>query len=202
MPEFFGVYYRWKPFYWRVTQEVQGVIVGHSDAEVDLDVVARTYAARLRDEIQPGLRTTEATTHPRRGDETGGPGIDMDYVALGVVLTAGASAYVVWKEVAADLRETVRRLRRLCDDRRVEVDEGAALILAWDAVAGPNDPDLRLRFIAPLKGQPEPFGQGRGFLVAFEHDDGTTIVVVDPHGEVVGRTDEDVPGLDFGRLGL
>ena len=203
LPDHLGVYYEWRSFHWGVHQEVAGLITDHTHESIDVEVVADAYQQRLAAEVQPGLKATTAQTNRRRGDETGGPGITFDLVSLAVGATAVAGAYVIWKEVAADIRETVRRLRRIGNHHHVVVDEGAALILAVDAVAAPDTfADLRLRFIAELHGEVAwDRGPARGYLVALEQGGATTFVVIDPDGKVIGRSD-DVTDIDFGQLGV
>ena len=206
IPERPGVYFCWKYFHWQVAQESRGLLSGHGHDDLDLDDLGRRYASSLKAEIDTGLRVTKSITHPRSGSETGGPGVEFDFVALALnaftTTTTVAGIYQIWKAVASDIREATRRVRRISKDQAC-VDTGAALVLAVDAIALPNTfADLELRFIAPLNPTVDELDAPRGYLVAFANDGVTQFVIVSRTGEVIGIGAGEIPAAELAKLGL
>jgi hypothetical protein len=131
----------------------------------------------------------------------GGPGVEFDFVRLAVEATAAAGAYLIWKEVASDVRSAVRRLRRLSGDH-VVIDEGAAIVTAVDAVVEPGTFAVaEVQFVATLHlPEDEEYGPARGYLVGLGLADEVRLVCVDPDGNVIGSAG--LEGIDVSRLGI
>ncbi|MDQ6878322.1 MAG: hypothetical protein M3082_11670 [Candidatus Dormibacteraeota bacterium] len=163
--------------------------------------VAAQYATRLKATLDADLKTTEAVTQPRDLRDTGGPGIEFDLVQLAIEATALAGGYLVWKEVATDIRAVVSRLRRLSGSH-VIVDEAAAVILAVDALSTVETfADVEIRFVAPLSVPDDEMGETRGFLVGVTKNGKLLVVALDADGLIVG-TSEALSDIGLDRFGL
>lgn len=165
------------------------------------DELPALYAARLKELVEGDLAVSSALTNKRDMRKVGGPGIEFDLVRLVVEATAVGGGYLVWKEVAKDIRAAVARLRRVSGEH-VLVDEGAAIVLAVDALAPPGSPAaVDVRFVASL-GLPgdSEWAPARGYLVGIGRGEELSVVAVDPDGVVDGVTRLD--GIDFGAMGL
>lgn len=92
--------------------------------------VGRAYAERLRQEVESVAPDLPITTHPRTGDEEGGPGIEFDYVQIAL---GGIAAWGIAK-IADELTALIGRLRELSRDD-LEIDEVVASHLARGALA-------------------------------------------------------------------
>lgn len=165
--------------------------------------VPEVYAERLKSILDRDLGVSKAKTNPQDPRKVGGPGIEFDLVRLVVEATAIGGGYLVWKEVAKDVRAAVRRLR-LLSGQHVLIDEGSAIVLAVDALAPPGAPAaLEVRFVAPLRvpsGADDRRPVARGYLVGLQVGGQLAVVAIDADGRAAGVGQLD--GIDLGGMGL
>ena len=163
---------------------------------------ASEYAAQLKQTVDSDLKATASNTHKRDPSEVGGPGIEFDLVELVLTATGLAGGYLVWTEVAKDVRAAASTLRRL-SRRPVIIDANASIILAVDAVAAPGTfADIYVQFVAPIKVLDE-YGLGltEGYLVGLDVTGSFRLVLVAPNGDIVGVNDS-LSALNFYGLKL
>jgi hypothetical protein len=163
-----------------------GTVIGDAADPADYSI-GEKYAESLKADLQPRVTSGRIETYPRHVGETGGPGIEFDFVGLLTTATFVAGSYAGWRVLADDLRSLIGRLREL-GDGPVYIDEYTAQVLAVDYVSDPATfSDISLRYVAKVRGwdDDEPDAD-RGYLVGQTVNGADCLVVVSVDGHVLG----------------